>query len=200
MAGGQKEIKLVYPTEGSYLVEVRMCSSSRAPRTSMAAAKTLYDALMSKDVQEAELVKNFRRPTRSDIAVSKAHYTLPDLKSIKIFPLDQAQLLAMNTSSWWPRGPSWKRDELKPSLPHSHLILWGEAEGAGRSQKGMAGTKMATPTPGSAVARMTRPALLLTVVACLLGTAGRRPRAGLAAGGRRHAAGRWRTPRAMCAE
>ena len=32
VAGGQKEIKLVYPTEGSYLRR-KACSSSRAPRT-----------------------------------------------------------------------------------------------------------------------------------------------------------------------
>ena len=48
----------------------------------------LYNGLLSKDVQEALLKKNFRRPTRTDIAVSKLT-TLPDLKSIKIFPLDQ---------------------------------------------------------------------------------------------------------------
>lgn len=91
VAGGQKEIKLVYPTEGSYLAPEGMFIVKGAKN--MAAAKTLYDALMSKDVQEAELVKNFRRPTRSDIAVSKLT-TLPDLKSIKIFPLDQAQASA----------------------------------------------------------------------------------------------------------
>ena len=39
-------------------------------------------------MQEAELTKNFRRPTRTDIQVSKLT-TLPDLKSIKIFPLNQ---------------------------------------------------------------------------------------------------------------
>jgi iron(III) transport system substrate-binding protein len=81
----------VYPTEGSYLAPEGMFIVKGAKN--MAAAKTLYDALMSKDVQEAELVKNFRRPTRSDIAVSKLT-TLPDLKSIKIFPLDQAQASA----------------------------------------------------------------------------------------------------------
>lgn len=86
VAGGQKEIKLVYPSEGSYLAPEGMFIIKGAKN--MDAAKTLYNALMSKEVQEAELTKNFRRPTRTDIQVSKLT-ALPDLKSIKIFPLDQ---------------------------------------------------------------------------------------------------------------
>ena len=86
VAGGLKEIKLVYPTEGSYLAPEGMFIVKGAKN--MEAAKTLYNGLLSKEVQEALLKKNFRRPTRTDIAVSKLT-TLPDLKSIKIFPLDQ---------------------------------------------------------------------------------------------------------------
>ena len=86
VAGGQKEIKLVYPSEGSYLAPEGMFIVKGAKN--MEAAKALYNGLLSKDVQEALLKKNFRRPTRTDIAVSKLT-TLPDLKSIKIFPLDQ---------------------------------------------------------------------------------------------------------------
>ncbi len=86
VAGGQKEIKLVYPSEGSYLAPEGMFIVKGAKN--MEAAKTLYNGLMSKEVQEALLVKNFRRPTRTDIAVSKLT-SLPDLKSIKVFPLDQ---------------------------------------------------------------------------------------------------------------
>jgi iron(III) transport system substrate-binding protein len=85
VAGGQKEIKLVYPSEGSYLAPEGMFIVKGAKN--MEAAKTLYNGLMSKDVQEALLVKNFRRPTRTDIAVSKLT-SLPDLKAIKIFALD----------------------------------------------------------------------------------------------------------------
>ncbi|MNJ78901.1 hypothetical protein D3C77_767710 [compost metagenome] len=43
---------------------------------------------MSKESQEAQLVKNFRRPTRTDVAVASLT-TLPDLKTIKIFPVSQ---------------------------------------------------------------------------------------------------------------
>ena len=88
VAGGQKEIKLIYPTEGSYLAPEGMFIVKGAKN--MEAAKTLYNGLMSKEVQEALLVKNFRRPTRTDVAVSKLT-SLPDLKAIKIFPLDQEQ-------------------------------------------------------------------------------------------------------------
>ena len=88
VAGGQKEIKLVYPTEGSYLAPEGMFIVKGAKN--MEAAKTLYNGLLSKEVQEALLKKNFRRPTRTDVAVSKLT-SLPDLKAIKIFPLDQEQ-------------------------------------------------------------------------------------------------------------
>ena len=86
VAGGQKEIKLVYPTEGSYLAPEGMFIIKGAKN--LEAAKNVYNGLLSKEAQEAQLVKNFRRPTRTDIAVSKLT-SLPDLKSIKIFPLSQ---------------------------------------------------------------------------------------------------------------
>lgn len=87
VAGGQKEIRLVYPSEGSYLAPEGMFIFKGAKNAE--AAKTFYNILLSKDMQQELLVKSFRRPTRSDIQVSKLT-TLPDLKSVKIFPLDQA--------------------------------------------------------------------------------------------------------------
>lgn len=86
VAGGQKEIKLFYPTEGSYLAPEGMFIVKGAKN--LEAAKTLYNGLLSKEAQQDLLVKNFRRPTRTDIPVSKLT-TLPDLKSIKIFPISQ---------------------------------------------------------------------------------------------------------------
>jgi iron(III) transport system substrate-binding protein len=87
VAGGQKEIKLVYPSEGSYLAPEGMFIFKGAKNAE--AAKTFHDILLSKEMQQELLVKAFRRPTRTDIQVSKLT-SLPDLKSIKIFPLDQA--------------------------------------------------------------------------------------------------------------
>ncbi|MDP9914573.1 iron(III) transport system substrate-binding protein [Variovorax boronicumulans] len=86
VAGGQKEIKLVYPTEGSYLAPEGMFIVKGAKN--MDAAVALYNGLLSKETQQELLVKNFRRPVRSDIAVSKLT-SLPDLSAIKVFPLDQ---------------------------------------------------------------------------------------------------------------
>jgi len=87
VAGGQKEIKLVYPSEGSYLAPEGMFIFKGAKNVE--AAKTFYNILLSKETQQELLVKAFRRPTRTDIPVSKLT-SLPDLKSVKIFPLDQA--------------------------------------------------------------------------------------------------------------
>ncbi len=87
VAGGQKEIKLVYPSEGSYLAPEGMFIIKGAKNAE--AAKTFYNILLSKETQEELLVKTFRRPTRTDVQVSKLT-SLPDLKSVKIFPLDQA--------------------------------------------------------------------------------------------------------------
>ena len=57
------------------------------------AAKTLYDGLMSKEVQEALLVKNFRRPVREDIDVS-ALTDLPAMKDVKVYEFDQGEAAA----------------------------------------------------------------------------------------------------------
>ncbi|MDR2614753.1 MAG: ABC transporter substrate-binding protein [Candidatus Accumulibacter sp.] len=87
VAGGQKEIKLVYPTEGSYLAPEGMFIVKGAKNAE--AARTFYDVLLSKEMQQELLVRAFRRPTRTDIQVSKLT-SLPDIKSVNIFPLDQA--------------------------------------------------------------------------------------------------------------
>jgi iron(III) transport system substrate-binding protein len=85
VAGGQKEIKLVYPSEGTYLGPEGMFIVKGAKN--MALAKLFYDVLLSKEAQETLLRENFRRPTRTDIAVSKLT-TMPDLASLKVFPLN----------------------------------------------------------------------------------------------------------------
>ncbi|MDR2450282.1 MAG: ABC transporter substrate-binding protein [Candidatus Accumulibacter sp.] len=87
VAGGQKEIKLVYPSEGSYLAPEGMFIIKGAKNAQ--AARAFYDVLMSKEMQQELLVKAFRRPTRTDIQVSRLT-SLPDINSVKIFPLDQA--------------------------------------------------------------------------------------------------------------
>lgn len=99
VAGGQKEIKLVYPSEGTYLGPEGMFIVKGAKN--MVLAKQFYDVLLSKEAQETLLRENFRRPTRSDIAVAKLT-SMPDLASLKVFPLnlqvatdEYEQLIAM---------------------------------------------------------------------------------------------------------
>ena len=99
VVGGQKEIKLVYPAEGTYLGAEGMFIVKGAKNA--AAAKQFYDVLLSKPAQEMLLVENFRRPICSDIAVSKLT-SMPDLTTLKVFPLnlqvandEYEQLIAM---------------------------------------------------------------------------------------------------------
>jgi iron(III) transport system substrate-binding protein len=86
VAGGQKEIKVVYPSEGTYVAPEGMFLVKGAKNQE--AAKLLYNSLLSKQTQEALLVKNLRRPSRKDIAVSKLT-KLPDLSAVKVFALNQ---------------------------------------------------------------------------------------------------------------
>ena len=85
-AGGQKEIKLVYPADGTFTTLEYLALSKSAPNA--ATAKRAFDLILSKDVQIALLENAFRRPSRSDIDVSK-HADLPNLASIRVFKIDE---------------------------------------------------------------------------------------------------------------
>lgn len=86
VAGGQKEVKLVYPADGTF-VQPEAVAIIKNPKNGAQAAQQLYDQLLSREVQEAELVENFRRPSRADIDVAKLT-KLPNLSQIKIHPTD----------------------------------------------------------------------------------------------------------------
>lgn len=86
VAGGQKEIRLIYPTEGVF-VAPEAVAIIKNPKNGAEAAHQLFDVLLSREVQEAELVETFRRPTRSDIDVAKLT-KLPNLSDIKVFETD----------------------------------------------------------------------------------------------------------------
>ncbi len=92
IAGGQKEIKIVYPEEGAF-VAPEAVAIIKNPKNGDKAAEQLYDVLLSKDVQEAELTDNFRRPSRSDIDVASLT-ELPNLKDIKIEATDPMKAAA----------------------------------------------------------------------------------------------------------
>jgi len=92
IAGGQKEIRIVYPEEGAF-VAPEAVAIIKNPKNGDKSAQQLYDLLLSKDIQEAELTDNFRRPSRSDIDVAELT-DLPNLKDIKVEATDPLKAAA----------------------------------------------------------------------------------------------------------
>lgn len=91
VAGGQKEISILYPKDGTFTVADNMALVKNAPNP--AAAKRMYDLLLSREVQVALLENAYRRPSRTDIDVSK-HLDMPALGDIRIVPVDEAEAAA----------------------------------------------------------------------------------------------------------
>jgi iron(III) transport system substrate-binding protein len=86
VAGGQKEIALVYPADGTFTSPEFLTLIKGAPGGPL--AQQVCDLLISKEVQIALLESAFRRPSRTDIEVGK-HVQLPELKSIKVFATNE---------------------------------------------------------------------------------------------------------------
>lgn len=91
VAGGQREIELVYSTEGTFTTAEFLTLIKNAPAGPL--AKQVCDLLVSRDVQIALLENAFRRPSRTDIEVSK-HVELPELSKIKVFATDEDEAAA----------------------------------------------------------------------------------------------------------
>lgn len=103
-----RDISMVYPADGTYLAPEGMfiIRGSKHPE----AARQLYDLLLSRPVQEALLLDNDRRPTRTDIKV--AGFTrLPNLIDIKVFPLNSK----MGASEYDELIALWQRALIKAS-------------------------------------------------------------------------------------
>lgn len=86
IAGGQKEIGLIYPEEGTFVTPegVVLIKGCKHPTE----GKLLYDFFCSKEAQEAIFREEFRRPARKDIAIEKLA-KIPSLSSIKYIEIDQ---------------------------------------------------------------------------------------------------------------
>ena len=65
VAGGQKDIEVVYPTEGTYIAPEGMALVKNSPNP--AETRKFYDFLASKQAQEMLAKKFFRRPIRDDV-------------------------------------------------------------------------------------------------------------------------------------
>ncbi|HSV52709.1 MAG TPA: ABC transporter substrate-binding protein [Burkholderiaceae bacterium] len=89
VAGGLKEIRLVYPAEGTFLSPEGMALIKGAKHP--AEARKLYQFLASKKAQTEIFKTAYRRPLRTDIDVSKLA-DLPALSGIKVLALDDGQM------------------------------------------------------------------------------------------------------------
>lgn len=91
VAGGQREIALVYPADGTFTTPEFFVLVKGAPGGAI--ARQTCDHLASKEAQIALLEAAFRRPTRTDIEVGK-HVQLPELSKIKVFETDEDEAAA----------------------------------------------------------------------------------------------------------
>jgi len=89
VAGGLREIKLIYPSEGTFMSVEGMALIKGAKHP--AETRKLYEFLASKEAQTDIFKSAFRRPLRTDIDVS-ALSTLPALNTIKVVPLDEEKM------------------------------------------------------------------------------------------------------------
>ncbi len=94
VAGGQREISLVYPEDGTFTSPEFLVLAKNAPNP--AAARRAFDHIISKEVQTALLEGAFRRPSRTDIDVAKI-VKLPNVADIKVFTINEDEAAAKRT-------------------------------------------------------------------------------------------------------
>jgi iron(III) transport system substrate-binding protein len=86
VAGGQKEIALVYPEDGTFTTTEFYTLVKGAPNP--VAAKRLCDLFASRELQTALLETAFRRPSRADIEVGK-FVQLPEMSKVRVFETNE---------------------------------------------------------------------------------------------------------------
>jgi iron(III) transport system substrate-binding protein len=91
VAGGQREISLVYPSDGTFTSPEFLVLAKSGPNP--AGAKRAFDHIISKEVQTALLEAAYRRPSRIDIDVAKI-VKLPNVADIKVFPINEDEAAA----------------------------------------------------------------------------------------------------------
>ncbi len=94
VAGGQREINLVYPADGTFTSPEFLVLAKNGPNP--AGARRAFDHIVSKSVQTALLEAAFRRPSRTDIDVAKI-VKLPNVSDIKVFALNEDEAAAKRT-------------------------------------------------------------------------------------------------------
>ncbi|HUP29793.1 MAG TPA: extracellular solute-binding protein [Usitatibacter sp.] len=99
VAGGNKDIEVVYPTEGTYIAPEGMALVKGGPNP--ADAKKFYDFLASRQAQEMLVKRFFRRPIRDDVDTTAVG--LPRATAFKVTAIDDVKLSAAQPSfiaSW----------------------------------------------------------------------------------------------------
>jgi len=87
VAGGNKDVQIVYPTEGTFIAPEGMALVKNSPNPTE--ARKFYDFLASKETQEMLFKKFYRRPVRDDIDTTKVG--LPATTQFKVKPIDDAK-------------------------------------------------------------------------------------------------------------
>jgi iron(III) transport system substrate-binding protein len=90
VAGGNKDIEIVYPAEGTYIAPEGMALVKNSPNP--AEARVFYDFLASKQAQEMLVKKFFRRPMREDVDTSQVG--LKRVNEFKATPIDHVKATA----------------------------------------------------------------------------------------------------------
>jgi len=90
VANGDKDIVVVYPTEGTFIAPEGMALVKGGPNP--ADAKKFYDFLASKQAQGMLVKKFYRRPIRDDIDTTQVG--LPKAGSFKATPVDDVKIAA----------------------------------------------------------------------------------------------------------
>ena len=90
VAGGNKDVEVVYPTEGTFIAPEGMALVKGGPNP--ADAKKFYDFLASKAAQEMLVKKFFRRPIRDDVDTTQVG--LPKANAFKAMAVDDQKLAA----------------------------------------------------------------------------------------------------------
>ncbi|MEG2046703.1 MAG: extracellular solute-binding protein [Comamonas sp.] len=100
---GANHIRMLYPREGSYLVPEGMFLVKGS--ANLPAARTLYDLLLGKPVQQTLLEQENRRPARTDIALTQ-YSTLPELSALRIWelPAPQAEHTPAHSLALWHKA------------------------------------------------------------------------------------------------
>ena len=90
VAGGNKDVEVVYPTEGTFVAPEGMALVKGGPNPGE--AKKFYDYLASRQAQEMLVKKFFRRPIRDDVDTTKVG--LPATSSFRLQQTDDVKLSA----------------------------------------------------------------------------------------------------------